>query len=54
MNDETEKKASKKSPAADTPVEREYFFPAHGKTIVATSIEEANSKLKILLDQHSN
>lgn len=34
------------APAVAKPMTREYFFPAHGKTIIAESKEEAEKILK--------
>lgn len=38
------------TPAAATPAGEPYFFPTHGKTVVATSQEEADEKLQALLN----
>lgn len=35
-------------------VEQEYFFPTYGKTVVATSREEAEQKVQALLDETKN
>lgn len=42
-------KPEKTDQAADAPIEREYFFPHHQKTVKATSKEEAEAKLAVLI-----
>jgi hypothetical protein len=47
-----------KNKTVQTPKEeevvREYFFPAHGKTVTATSPADAQSKLTALLEKPNN
>lgn len=57
MNDD-EKNTSQtdtKKPEAtvDAPIARDYFFPEHGKTVIATSLEEAQTKLATLLKKET-
>ena len=49
MADDSKDKVTPPAQAAEVPATREYFFPAYGKTISATSREEAETKLAELL-----
>lgn len=50
MAEDPEKTQQAAKPATvETPAERDFFFPKHGKTVYATSQEEAQTKLADLL-----